>query len=692
MKSISICENGLCARFAVNDAGNLLLYGIFDDNDSFSEPQPPTQARYDALEIRTSGSSSRFNHGMKNMGFRCPEVPIYDSFEKADERLGKHYIFHLHTSELAIRLHYIFCHGTRVVRSFTEVENISDHNVGLEYLSSFVLTGIADNAVENVSENYRIMIPHNSWCHEFNWTDHSLLDLGYHFTLLETTMKIAATNTGTWSTKEHLPSGCLYSKKNNVAYLWQIESNTSWHWEIGDSLSLLSLHLSGPSEANNGWWKNLAPHEKFESVTAAIAFGNNFDRVLAEMTAYRRLIAYRSPADLSHPVIFNDYMKCLNAKPDTKKLIPVIDAASNAGAEFFCIDAGWYIPPKEVQNGWWVIGSWRENPDLFPGGFVKIFDYIRQKGMRPGLWVEPESIGTLFDLAHEWEDDCFFVRHGKRVVERGRLMLDMRNPKVRKHLDEVIDRLIAEYGIEYFKFDYNIDAGVGTETNADSFGDGLLECGRALLSWIDSLIARHPNLIIENCSSGGMRMDYLTLSHYSVQSLTDDFENRYMIQLAAAAPTGVLPEQGCVWTIPMPEMSNEEIASTMVNAMFRRVHLSGGTPNLSEHQTTILKEGVRIYKETRHLVDKLVPFYPLGVPDYNPVHDLIVAGFRDNGHCFLTVTNMGEKKSVTIPLDFMPKSADVLYPSFSHCNPSVEKNAIKLTLKQNEAVVLRIEL
>jgi alpha-galactosidase len=59
--------------------------------------------------------------------------------------------------------------------------------------------------------------------------------------------------------------------------------------------------------------------------------------------------------------------------------------------------------------------------------------------------------------------------------------------------------------------DYNINAGSGTELKADSFGDGLLAHNRAYLAWLDHIFSEYPELVIENCSSGGMRMDYALL-------------------------------------------------------------------------------------------------------------------------------------------------------------------------------------
>ena len=309
--------------------------------------------------------------------------------------------------------------------------------------------------------------------------------------------------------------------------------------------------------------------------------------------------------------------------------------------------------------------------------------------MRPGLWVEPEDIGIGSEKVADFDDDAFFVRHRARVAEQGRYQFDMRNKKVRAHLTSIIDRLVADYGIEYFKFDYNIEAGIGTERNSDSFGDGLYESGLATVEWIDELQEKYPNLIIENCSSGGMRADYMQLQHYSVQSTTDAWQNCHTVQVAAAAPTAVLPEQACIWCLPRTEFS--DIASVIVNGMFRRIHLSAKTAWLSDGQKAILTEGIKVYKATRHLVDKLLPFYPLGIPSAASDKNLHCAGFRNEENCFVTVTNMGEAGEFAIPLDFAPESAEILYPVAIPCDITLGGNQIKVTLDKNQGVVIKLK-
>lgn len=97
--------------------------------------------------------------------------------------------------------------------------------------------------------------------------------------------------------------------------------------------------------------------------------------------------------------------------------------------------------------------------------------------MIPGIWLEIEVMGTQCALAKTTDKSWFFQRHGTVVLDRDRYQLDFRNPDVRAYTRSVIDRLIQEYGIGYFKIDYNINAYTGTEYQADSAGDDWMALG-----------------------------------------------------------------------------------------------------------------------------------------------------------------------------------------------------------------------
>ena len=269
---IIIKENGLAAYFEIDDDKHLYFYGIKDENEPAPISNEKARVNFTAVEIRITGANTGRHLGGKMVGLLCPELPKYLSHDCVENKLGKLYVFNLETSLLSIKLNYLFARNTKTVRAWTTITNISRENVGLEYISSFAFTGLADVKTQNVDKDCRLMIPYNGWCREFNWQDYSLGELGYHFNQVAATNRIAISNTGTWSTKDNLPMGCFYTPSKKEAMLWQIESNTSWSWEISDSGSHLYLRLNGPSEQYNNWWKNLAPDQSFNSAKVAISF------------------------------------------------------------------------------------------------------------------------------------------------------------------------------------------------------------------------------------------------------------------------------------------------------------------------------------------------------------------------------------------------------------------------------------
>ena len=243
-------------------------------------------------------------------------------------------------------------------------------------------------------------------------------------------------------------------------------------------------------------------------------------------------------------------------------------------------------------------------------------DYIRSCGMVPGLWLEIEVMGVNCPLASQVPDDWYFRRHGEKVAYRSRYQLDFRNPQVREHATKVIDRMVREYGVGYIKMDYNIEPGIGTETGADSFGDGLLQHNRAYLSWLDTIFETYPDLVIENCSSGGMRIDYAMLSRHSIQSTSDQEDYIKYATIAANAPSGLTPEQAAIWSYPMTEGDEEETIFNMVNAILLRIHQSGHILNMSDSRVELIKEAISCYKSIRGHIKASLPFWPLGFSHY----------------------------------------------------------------------------
>ncbi|MBQ4086757.1 MAG: alpha-galactosidase [Clostridia bacterium] len=665
MQNLSFYKNGMHLDFGIGEHGELLLLNL-------SEKPYDREKRWEewtanAVEILTTGGDRDGHHGAKQAYYRCPDIPVYVSHEETEDKL----IFHLKSAALDIEQTYCFYENVKAVRSFVKVTNIAQEDVGLDAVFSFRMSGFPMD---------KILIPHSDTCKEMNWQEYAPLEAGIP---IKSTMKrVCVSNTGSWSTKEYLPMGAAVSAEQTL--LWQVEANGSWNWEVACLWEDWCLSISGPNEQENHWWKNLKPGESFTTVTAAVALGKDFDDAIAQMTKYRRHIAYRSPKDIGLPVMFNDYMGCLGADPTTEKELPQIDAAAAAGAELFIMDAGWY-----ANGGWWdTVGEWKVFEERFPNGMGEVFDYIRAKGMIPGIWLEPEVMGVNCPIQDQFDDSSFFMRHGKRVIDHGRYQLDFRNEKVRKHLDTVVDGLIRDYGIGYFKFDYNIDAGIGTEVNADSFGDGLKQHNDAMLSWLDGVTKRHPDVILENCSSGGMRMDYLSLAHSSLQSLTDAYWAEGTAHIAANSGTAVIPEQAAVWVLPKKEDDLNQVSQWMVNAMFKRIHLSGENAWLSEEAANEIKTGIAYYKETREEIPSLIPFFPKGLNYYD--EEWKVCGYHGEGKDYICVTRQEGEDVLEIPVSEEWTKAEVPYPVRMAEYVKLEKGILKVTIPAHSGVVIQL--
>ncbi|WP_042406523.1 alpha-galactosidase [Streptacidiphilus carbonis] len=501
-----------------------------------------------------------------------------------------------------------------VLRSRVRLRNGGETALRIESVSTLTLGGLGAPA------DLDLYWADNDWLAELRWQRaplrEQLVDLDRSAGGHDGRGCFERFSRGSWSTAGSLPVGVLAERGTGRAWAWQVESSAGWRYEVGERRRSGYLVLAGPDDARHQWSCLLAPGEEFESVPAALAVAptGGPDAVFGVLTEYRRLLR-RPHRDLhALPVVYNDYMNTLMGDPSTERLLPLVAAAARAGAEYFVIDAGWY---DDDARGWWdSVGAWEAAERRFPGGLRLVLDEIRSNGMVPGLWLEPEVVGVRSPIARSLPDEAFFQRGGVRVTEHGRHHLDLRHPAARAHLDAVVDRIVGDWGVGYLKLDYNINAGPGTDTGGGSPGAGLLGHHRAHLAWLDSVLDRHPGLVLENCGSGGLRMDYAQLARTQLQSTSDQENYLCYPPIAAAGPTAVTPEQCAVWAYPQPEFTEDEISFVLAGAMLGRVHLSGFLDRMTDRQQELVAQGVAAYKAVRAELPGSRPFWPLGLPGW----------------------------------------------------------------------------
>ncbi|WP_086561032.1 alpha-galactosidase [Streptomyces africanus] len=562
--------------------------------------------------------------------------------------------------------------GVSVLRSRVRLRNEGREPLVVQSVSSLLLGGLpAPDALD-------VHRARNDWLAECRWYTEPLraavadihVDVHQH----DSRAALALTGRGSWPTDGHLAMGALTERGGGRAWAWQVESPAGWRWDVGEHAHGSHLALNGPTDAEHQWRVRLAPGEEFTTVYGALALGSGLDAAIGALTSYRRAIRRPHPDHTALPVVFNDYMNTLMGDPTTAKLLPLIDAAADAGAEYFCIDSGWY---DDATQGWWdSVGAWQPSPRRFPdGGIQAVLDRIRERGMVPGLWLEPEVVGVRSPVAAELPDEAFFQRDGVRLAEQGRHQLDLRHPAARAHLDKTVDRIVGDWGVGYLKLDYNIVVDPGTQAPGDlAPGAGLLGHAHAYLDWLSGVLDRHPGLVVENCASGGMRMDGATLAVAQLQSTSDQQDPLRYPPIAAAAPTAVPPEQGAVWAYPQPGFDDDLITTTLGGALLGRIHLSGHLDRMSDHQLALVRDAVTVYKSIRGDLARALPFWPLGLPGWTD--EWLALGLKVPGDrtAYLSVWRRGGPAELRVPVGHLAGRtvrADVLHPSSAEAGRAV---------------------
>ena len=622
-------------------------------------------------EVQIAGENKPLNMGIKMVSSSEGDRLLYLSHKIEGDRLE------IIQSSRLIEVKTVFTNDgdTNAISVFNEIKNISKNELIIEEASSFVLNGIGKNGIDSAGELYftKFTQSHHAECQPRRA---SFEDRGLFRGNKQSQKRIAFANIGSWSTKEELPQGIIEDSENGTFLMFQIESNASWYYEIADRAETYYLYLGGANLPFGGWSKALMPGEEYKTVGVALCGESTIDGVIGEMTKYRRHISGRCKSDDSLPTIFNEYMHLSWDSPteeNTRRVAPIV---KDMGIEYYVIDCGWHNE-EDGDKVYPYIGQWKESHARFPHGVKATTDYIRSLGMKAGLWIEPEVVGIYCkEMLTYYDDSCFLQRNGRRLAVMGRHFLDFRNEKVLNYMNETIRRMVEDYGADYIKFDYNQDVGVGCDYLALCAGEGLEQEARAYLAWVEGIRKRFPEVLFETCSSGGMRMDYQTLSHFSIVSTSDQTDYLKYPYIAGNILAGVLPEQAAVWSYPvgvaevgkpMPygkewveeKVTAERIVMNMINSFLGRMHLASHIELLSEKQRMLIKEGVEYYNSLSEVKKTALPYFPNGFCRFGD--KAVSAGFMTDEKIYLAVWALGVD-TVKVNVKAEPEKIKIAYP------------------------------
>ena len=360
----------------------------------------------------------------------------------------------------------------------------------------------------------------------------------------------------------------------------------------------------------------LEPGETLQLPTAHLVFyegdlddgGNQFRR-------YVRKNICPAPKDdqLFPPVSYNGWFEGLNSL-DADMVKRQVDICTEIGVEYYVIDATWF--PEGFPDG---VGNWHtHDAEKFPGGLESIAEYVRSQGLKFGLWFEPERAnpGTyIYENHPEW-----FVDPPDSTTQRAHI--DLSRDEVRDWMVGMVSGWVDKLDLKWIKWDYNVDP-VPYWRQLDSTGKIMFEYMENLYAVFDELRSRHPDLLIENCASGGRRTDLGTLRRSHTTWMSDHTVNphscRYMQSGANRFLPGHLHHSAVAvpydgwdsrWGVseadnPPDVLRDFEILSRMLGTF----GLTGDILSWPTHQTNSIQSWIEWYRERRDIFRE--DFYPL---------------------------------------------------------------------------------
>lgn len=200
-----------------------------------------------------------------------------------------------------------------------------------------------------------------------------------------------------------------------------------------------------------------------------------------------------------------------------EKLIQLFDEAKKLGVDMFLLDDGWFgnkYPRSSDHQG---LGDWQETTGKLPNGIGKLVEEANARGLKFGLWIEPEMVNPKSELYEKHKDWVIHLPNRDEYYFRNQLVLDLSNPAVQDYVFGIVDNLMQKYpGIAYFKWDCNSPiTNIYSVYLKDKQSHLYIDHVRGLYKVLERIQQKYPELPMMLCSGGGGRADYEALKYFT---------------------------------------------------------------------------------------------------------------------------------------------------------------------------------
>ncbi|MCR5717214.1 MAG: alpha-galactosidase [Lachnospiraceae bacterium] len=487
------------------------------------------------------------------------------------------------------------------------LENHSKEPVQIESLQSFSLCGISPYTEGDGEETLEIYRMRSAWSREGKVEHCTAEDLQLENSWANHGVRVCRYGeVGSLPVNGFFPFGAVYDSANQVFWGAQLAHNASWQMEFYRKDAGLSFSGGLADREFGHWMKTLAPEESFTTPLAILSTmkqehgksqEESFDLFCQRLTAYGYDQFLQKPAcEQTLPMLFNEYCTTWG-DPSEEKITGILEAIQNKGFSYFVIDCGWY---KQDGIPWdQGMGDYEVSEALFPHGLEAVVEKIRQSGMQAGIWFEIENVARYAKAYRE--EEHLLKRDGAVLTTFARRFWDMNDPWVEAYLTKKVIGTLQTYGFTYMKVDDNDTIGIGCD-GAESLGEGLRKNMEATVRFFKKVSASIPGIVLENCASGGHRLEPLMMSLCSMASFSDAHECVEIPIIAANLHRLITPAQSQIWAVIRENDTTDRIRYSLCATLLGRLCMSGDVTQLKKAQWEVIEEGLRFYQKSAQMI------------------------------------------------------------------------------------------
>lgn len=323
-----------------------------------------------------------------------------------------------------------------------------------------------------------------------------------------------------------------------------------------------------------------------------------------------------------------------------KGMETMMDGEKEFGGELFVMDDGWFASAKYNRNrDNAALGDWTTDKAKLPQGVPALQAAAEQRGLKWGIWIEPEMTNTTSELYEKHPD--WIVCHPTREPIKGRggtqVILDMSNPRVQDFVFSVVDNIMTETPkTHYIKWDCNAEMrNFGSHyLTADRQSHLTVDYHLGLIKTMERIRAKYPKLVIQDCASGGGRVNYGLLPYFDEFWVSDntDAEQRLFIQWGTGLffPSNAMAQH--VSASPNHQTGRALPLKFRFDVAFTgRLGMEMKPSDLSPQELQFAKEAVATYKRLRPTI-QLGDLYRVLSPYDNKGYCSQLAVEQDKSH------------------------------------------------------------